>query len=224
MNIALILASGNGTRMGKTDVPKQFLDVDGTPLMFYSVRTFQEHNLVDQIYIVTNKDYVDFVRQWCLEESFDKVIDIVPGGATRSESVENGLHAISANPNDVIIIHDSARPLVSEEIITDNILECQKYGAVVTAIPSVDTVVHSVNDFINDIPNRSEMFLEQTPQTFKYDIIKHAQSLKNQDFEITDDCKLVFESGFDIHLVKGSKRNFKITTMEDLILFKSLKK
>ena len=224
MNIALILASGYGTRMGQAEYPKQFLDVDGLPLMLISTTTFQNHPQIDEIYIVTNEEYISLVKEWIDDYQLTKVKAVVPGGITRLESVRNGLYAIEADQDDIVLIHDSARALVSEEIITDNILECYKYDAVVTVLPATDTIVTSKSDIIEEMPNRSELYVEQTPQTFKYGLICQAHELYNGKEEVTDDCKLVYLLGYDIHFVRGSKKNFRITTKEDLLLLKQLMK
>lgn len=221
MNIALILASGTGSRMGQKTCPKQFMEINGLPLFLYSVQTFENNALIDQIVIVTNKEEIDRVKKLSQEQHINKLINVVAGGETRKESVYHGLHSLKANKDDIIVIHDSARPLVSDEIITKNIEECQKFGAVVTAIPAVDTTVFGENDIIESMPDRSKIYVEQTPQTFKYDIILKAHEQTINQSEITDDCKLVHHMGIPIHFVPGSRRNFKVTYKEDVDILKT---
>lgn len=221
MNIALILASGTGSRMGQNKCPKQFIDVNGLPLFLYSVKTFEQNNLIDQIVVVTNKEQIEKVKNICQEHHINKLASIVSGGKTRKESVYNGLINLNAKNDDIILIHDSARPLVDDETITANIRECQKYGAVVTAIPAIDTIVYGENNIIKAMPDRDNIFVEQTPQTFKYEIILKAHKQKLDNIEVTDDCKLVHHMGIKIHFVPGSRRNFKITYQEDLDILKA---
>ncbi len=221
MNIALILASGTGSRMGQKTCPKQFMEINGLPLFLYSVQTFENNALIDQIVIVTNKEEVERVKKICKEQKINKLINVVSGGETRKESVYNGLRSLKVEKDDIIVIHDSARPLVSDEIITKNIEECLKFGAVVTAIPAVDTTVFGENDIIESMPDRSKVYVEQTPQTFKYDIILRAHEQTLGDLEITDDCKLVHHMGIPIHFVPGSHRNFKVTYKEDIDILKT---
>ena len=215
MNIALILASGTGSRMDQK-CAKQFLEINGMPLFLYATKTFQNNELINQIVLVTNEDHIDDVKKICEAANISKLAKVVAGGETRKDSVCNGLKAISAKDNDIIVIHDAARALVTNDIISNNIKACEKYNAVVTAIPATDTEVFGKNNAISSMPNRSELYLEQTPQTFKYKIIKRAHEQNTGNLEVTDDCKLVFQLGIPIHFVEGSRRNFKVTYKEDI--------
>lgn len=230
MNIAMILASGSGTRMGNTDCPKQFLPIYNKPLIVHTIEAFEMHEQIDYIIVVTNENYIDQVKVWCKQYDLGKVKLVVAGGSSRQISVYNGLKALKengVNDDDVIVIHDGARPLISQTIITDNIAACIKYDAVDTVIPSSDTIIRSVDQqTIKEIQKRSELFLGQTPQTFRYKIIKgaHDYAYEHNDTDTTDDCKLVIKMGIPVHLVNGSKLNFKITTFDDLMMLKALLK
>ena len=230
MVIAMILASGTGTRMGNVECPKQFLLIYNKPLIVHTIEAFEAHDGVDQIIVVTNDDYIDQVKVWCKQYDLGKVKNVVAGGASRQISVFNGLTALQemgTNADDLILIHDAARPLISQKIITDNIEGCAKYGAVDTVIPSSDTIIRSIEgETITEIQKRNELFLGQTPQSFKFSIIKGAHDLANSknDTDTTDDCKLVLKFGDPIHLVNGNKLNFKITTFDDLMMLKALLK
>lgn len=224
MNVALIVAAGTGSRMGK-DIPKQFLLVNNKPLVIYSVEAFNQNALIDEIYIVTSENYMAEVKDWCLLYKLNKVINIIKGGDSRQESVYLGLKGIKAKDDDVILIHDGARPLVSQDIINNNIEASKKYDAINTVIKANDTIMHSKDgSIVNDVPNREELYQSQTPQTFKYGLILkgHEYALKNNVPNVTDDVKIAMLLGIDVHLVEGNKRNFKITTEEDLELFKVL--
>ncbi len=223
-NIALITAAGSGTRMGEGK-PKQFLIVNGKPLLSYTIEAFNNHPLIDEIIIVTNEDFIDEVKSF--SGNYQKVKHIVKGGSTRQQSVFLGLSFLKengVNPNDIILIHDGARPLVSERIIAANIEACKENNAVETVISATDTIIQSKDGEINNQTlNRKELYQVQTPQTFKFDLIYKAHSsLQNDD--ATDDAQLVAKLGKDIYLVNGDKKNFKVTTKEDLEYFELLTK
>ena len=230
MNIALILAAGSGSRMGNADKPKQFLPIYGKPLMIHTIEAFEVHDGVDAVVIVTNNEYIDQVKVWCKQYDLIKVKAVVAGGNSRQISVYNGLTAVKAlskGKDDIVLIHDAARPLISQNIITNNIEACKKYDAVDTVIKASDTIVRSIDEeTINDIPVRSELYQGQTPQTFKLSLIleAHEKAKSGEIPNVTDDCKLVLSLGKKIHLVEGSKQNFKITTFDDLMMLKALLK
>jgi 2-C-methyl-D-erythritol 4-phosphate cytidylyltransferase len=230
MNVALILAAGTGSRMGNTDKPKQFLPIYGKPLMVHTIEAFEINDEVDAIVISTNEEYIDDVKVMCKQYDLTKVCKVVAGGDTRQISVYNGLKGvkeIGAKDDDIIIIHDSARPLISQRIIRENIECCKAYGAVDTVIKATDTIVKSENgQTISDIPVRKELYQGQTPQTFNFSLIWNAhEAVKNKSVpNVTDDTKLVLLLGHDVHLVEGDKLNFKITTFDDLMMLKALLK
>ena len=231
MNIALIVAAGSGSRMGNADKPKQFLPIYGKPLMIHTIEAFEVHDEIDAIVVVTNEAYIDRVKVWCKQYDLGKIKAVVSGGDSRQISVHNGLQAVKAisnDPkNDIVLIHDAARPLISQRIITDNIRVCEKYDAVDTVIKASDTIVRSVNEeTINDIPARNELYQGQTPQSFKLSLILDAHEyVKTHEVNnVTDDCKLVLSLGKEVRLVEGSKQNFKITTFDDLMMLKALLK
>ena len=231
MNIALIVAAGSGSRMGNADKPKQFLPIYGKPLMIHTIEAFEVHDEIDAIVVVTNEAYIDQVKVWCKQYDLGKIKAVVAGGNSRQISVFNGLQAVKAiskDPsNDIVLIHDAARPLISQRIITDNIRICEKYDAVDTVIKASDTIVRSVNEeSISDIPARNELYQGQTPQSFKLSLILDAHEyVKTHEVNnVTDDCKLVLSLGKEVRLVEGSKQNFKITTFDDLMMLKALLK
>lgn len=229
MNIALIVAAGSGSRMETADRPKQFILVKDKPLMLYSIEAFQVHENIDAIVIVTNAFSIDQVKEWCKQYNLDKVRLVVAGGITRQESVYLGLQAvksISLNlDNDIVLIHDSARPLVDKNIVTANIKACSQYGATCTAIKVKDTIARSLNSqTINGVANRQELYQCQTPQAFKLSLILQAHEQNKDISTATDDAQLVLTLGKDVYLVEGSSLNFKITTDSDLVLLNALLK
>lgn len=230
MNIALILAAGTGSRMGNADKPKQFLPIYGKPLMVHTIEAFEAHDEVDVIVIVTNDIYIDQVKVWCKQYDLGKVRAVVAGGNSRQISVYNGLTAVkelAKGKDDIVLIHDAARPLISQKIISDNIKGCKEFDAVDTVIKASDTIIRSTDEkTICDIPNRSELYQGQTPQTFKLSLILEAHEKAKSGLvpNVTDDAKLVLSLGKKVHLVEGSKQNFKITTFDDLMMLKALLK
>ena len=177
MNIAVILAAGSGTRMGNASAPKQFLTIYNKPIVVHTIEQFEMHFDIDEIVVVTKKDYMEEMKVWIRQYDLSKVHHVVEGGDSRQKSVFNGLSVVKtfAQDNDIVLIHDSARPLVNARIISDNIEGALRYGAVDTVVPSADTIIHSMNgEKINDVPVRKELFLGQTPQSFRFDVIWNA--------------------------------------------------
>ena len=215
----IIPAGGRGLRLGG-NIPKQFQLLGGLPILYRTIDAFQRHKMVTEIVVAVPPDYVQDVKKY----GFDKVLDVVEGGNCRASSVNIALRTISKGG--IVLIHDGARPLVSEEIIKAVAYKTNKYGAAVACTPITDTIKEvSFIDADNEhgqilaTLNRSHLWRAQTPQGFTYDLIMQAQ----QDFEnikslITDDSMLVERLGKPVYVVKDSPRNIKITTPEDLIL------
>jgi len=227
MNIAVILAGGTGSRMGIVDKPKQFIDIYGKPIIVYTLETFDNHTEIDSIAVVCLKEWVDDLKILLRKYEINKVRWIVDGGQTRQESIYNAINALSneCKDDDILIIHDSVRPLVSHKIISNNISKAKEFGAVDTVVPSADTIVRSIDEStIEEVPTRSELYIGQTPQSFKYSLIKeaHENAIKNNNLNSTDDCQLVLGIGQKVHLVMGEKLNFKITSFDDLLLLKAI--
>ena len=227
-NIALITAAGKGTRLVGVGIPKQFLRVRGKPILIYSAEAFNNNELIDEIYIVTSKEHIEEVTRLCRQYEINKLVDVVEGGQTRQQSVFNGIMAVKTHEtsdDDIILIHDGARPLVDESIINDNIKACLEYDAVETVIPLTDTVIRSSNgQNVDEIPDRNELYQVQTPQTFRFKLILDAHKRFESLKLATDDAQLVHNMGKPVHLVEGNKKNLKITTIEDLGLMESLLK
>lgn len=228
MNIALIVAAGKGSRMVNASLPKQFIEVNHQPLIIYSLKTFNMHEEIDKIVIVTNKDYIDLLSKWCKDYKLDKVVNIIEGGKERNESVFLGLSKIKefAKDDDIVLIHDAARPLVSSKIISDNIAGVKEHDAVVTAINVVDTILKGQDEIVDSIIDRKFLYQAQTPQSFRFKLIyeSHLKARKENLSGVTDDTKVVMANNHDVRIVIGDKNNFKITTDDDLILLEALLK
>lgn len=219
---AIVLAAGKGKRM-QAEVAKQFLLLQGKPILYHTLMAF-EKSLVDEIILVSSADDMENTRNIVSSYDFKKVTAITTGGAERYDSVHEGLKCVS--DSDYVLIHDGARPLISPEIINRNIEALSEYKAVVTAVPSKDTVkISDANGFVSDTPNRKYVWSIQTPQSFHTSLIKEAYSTMEAEREnwlsagvnITDDA-MVVETFMNepIKLIKGDYKNIKITTPEDL--------
>ncbi len=230
MNIAVILAGGSGSRMGMVDRPKQFIDIYGKPVIIHTLEAFEINEKIDAICVVCVKEWQDDLSLWLKDYDIRKVRWIANAGASRQESSLNALDAIkeACGEDDYVIIHDAARPLVSQKIINENVIKVREYGACDTVVPAHDTIIKSVDgDTLDSIPARKELYMGQTPQSFKYSIVRKAYDdyfalPEDKRPEMTDDCGLVLQSGVKIGIAMGDKLNMKITTMEDLLLVKSI--
>ena len=230
MNIAVVLAGGSGSRMGMVDRPKQFIDIYGKPVIIHTLEAFEINEKIDAICVVCVKEWQDDLSLWLKEYDIRKVRWIANAGASRQESSLNALDAIkeACGDDDYVIIHDAARPLISQKIINENIVKVREYGACDTVVPPHDTIIRSVDgDTLDSIPARKELYMGQTPQSFKDSIVRKAYDdyfalPENERPEMTDDCGLVLHSGVKIGMAMGDKLNMKITTMEDLLLVKSI--
>ncbi|MCG2431666.1 bifunctional cytidylyltransferase/SDR family oxidoreductase [Aequorivita xiaoshiensis] len=226
-NVAVILAGGKGSRM-QMNFPKQFLKVAGKTILEHTVQAFQNNINIDEIVIVSNSIYISQVESFVLLNNWTKVKKILTGGEERYESSLSAIKAYEGTPNVNLIFHDSVRPLVSDFIIDNVIQALKKYSAVNTAIPSADTIIQlkTEHNIIKSIPERKYLRRGQTPQAFKYDIIKKAYdlALKDPNFKTTDDCGVVLKylPEVEIYVVPGEENNFKLTYKEDSFLLDKL--
>lgn len=217
MNYAVILAGGKGLRVGG-DIPKQLLPLAGKPVIRWSVETFHSVDEIDGIIVVGEKSSLVQIRELLPPYDFPKIISFIEGGIERSDSSYNALVSREFASDDIILFHDAARPFITPEIINNLIIEIKATGASGVYIPAVDTVTVAENNFVSYIPERKNVYYAQTPQGFRYGIIKNAhEKYKDGNLKIsaTDDVSLVMASGFDVKLVNGSVSNFKITTDVD---------
>lgn len=218
---AIILAAGQGKRM-KTKVQKQFLMLQGKPLLYYSLACFQKSDEIQEIVVVTGKESIDYCRSEIIEKyGFTKVKSIAEGGKERYDSVYAGLEACSAD-TDYVFIHDGARPFVTEDIIKRTKEVAVTYQACIAGMPSKDTVkIIDKNNMVSATPERSRVWSVQTPQVFLYSLIKEAhdtaRSVSMQG--ITDDAMVVEQyKNTPVHIVEGAYENIKITTPEDILV------
>lgn len=214
MNYALLLLAGNSKRFNYK-IPKQFYLINNHPIYYYPLKTLNDSKDIDGIIILTLSDKILEVFNFAKFNHFNKVKAVIAGGATRNETVKFGLNKLEEyiKDNDIVLIHDAARPLLNTNDIKTAIIKTIQLGATTFALHSYDTLVKAEDYVVNQYIKREEIFRLQTPQTFKYQIIKKAY----QNYKITnDDTELVFLNNNKVHLLKGDERLFKITSFADL--------
>ncbi len=222
MVTAIIAAGGSGTRMG-IDFNKLFLSIEEKPIIAYTLDAFENCRSVDNIVIVASEKDFKFIKEIVEAFEYEKVSDIVIGGATRQESVRKGLMALS-DDCDIVLIHDGARPLVTEQSILNCIEETIKNGAAALGTPVKDTIKSSDNDgYIKDTVPRDGLYLIQTPQGFDRNLIidAHNYAIEN-NLDATDDCKLVETMGKKVAIVPSESSNIKLTTPDDYFMISAL--
>lgn len=227
-NIALIIAGGSGNRMGQ-DIPKQFMHVDGCPIIIHTMRCFQKHPDIDAIAVVCLKGWETVLQAYANQFCIDKLKYIFPGGNSGMESIHNGIYGLNDagyEDEDLVLIHDSVRPLLSQDIISSNIAICKAYGYAITGIQCREAILESEDGFTScvSIP-RDKLIRTQTPQTFRLSNIinVHEEAKVKGIMDSVASCTLVAEVGdHEMHIVPGSEKNIKITTVEDLEILKAL--
>jgi 2-C-methyl-D-erythritol 4-phosphate cytidylyltransferase len=221
--IAIIPAGGKGLRSGSA-TPKQYLKVNGSEVIVYTLRTFQKNKLIDRIIISAEPEYFNLLIKLVKKYKLNKVDLIVEGGKTRQDSVFNAVLSSDAYPNDLLVVHDAARAFLPNDVLTNAIETAKKKGNALVCIKAKDTMV-KVKKFVDEYLNRDEVYYVQTPQIFKYRDLERALSIAHREhFVGTDESMLVKRIGKKINIVEGSVFNFKITTKEDVELFKKLAK
>lgn len=225
-NIAVIFAGGTGTRMNTVSRPKQFLELNGKPIIIYTLELFDNHSEIDGIVVVCIKDWIPFLEKQLKKFEINKVVEIVPGGETGQESIFNGLAAAEKHyGNDaIVLIHDGVRPLIKEQTITDNIHTAQEHGNCITCINASETFVVKQDNGDLEIPNRANSLLARAPQTFVLrDILaahRQAQAEGRNDF--IDSCTMMSYYGYKMNMIIGPVENIKITTPTDYFIFRAM--
>ena len=227
MNIALIIAGGVGARMHQ-DIPKQFINVYDKPVIIYTLEAFQKHPNIDAIEVVCLDGWHDILRAYSKQFDITKLENIVSGGAVGQDSIRNGLYDIASrhtDPDDIVLIHDAIRPMVSADIISDNIRVCRQYGNAITVIPCTAAMLKTADGLVSDttIP-RDNLKSTQTPQTFfLQEIVEvHKEAIKRGITNSIASCTLYIEMGKPVYMSIGSEKNLKLTTSEDIEIFMAL--
>lgn len=225
-NIAVILAGGSGNRLN-AGIPKQFLKLAGKTILEHTISVFQKNGNIDEIAVISNRNYVQEVENLVIKNAFTKVKKILNGGDERYESTMAALNAYDQDENN-LLIHDAVRPLVDDRIINETLEALKEFDAVDTAVPATDTIIETDTtfNFIQQIPDRNYLYKGQTPQAFKAGVLRKAYALALQDphFKTTDDCGVVkkYLPDVKIRVVRGDNQNMKLTYKEDFFLLDKL--
>lgn len=227
MNTALIFAGGVGKRMGNSGMPKQFLKLYGKEIIIYTLEIFENNKNIDGIVISCLKEKIEDLKKLIVKYELKKVKAIVSGGETGQESIYNGLKELEKiySKEDIVLIHDGVRPLISSSTIDDNVAMVKEKGNAVTTAPATETII-SINkeNTIKDILKRSDCFIARAPQSFYLgDILNsHRKAITENKFDFIDSASIMSYYGHNLNVVNGPAENIKITTPSDFYIFKAI--
>ncbi len=222
MRVGVVIpAAGKGTRIGQGR-PKQFIDLEGKPLLFHVLEYFQSTSLIDLMILVGPADDLISMREEVARNNLTKVLDVVAGGVQRQDSVWNGLQRIGDEHVDYVVVHDAVRPFIDDELVTNVLRSAMEFGAAVPAVHPKETIKHATHElFVGSTPPRIHLWITQTPQIFEFSLLHRAyKSATANGYKGTDDASLVERLGQRVKIVHGSYDNIKITTPEDFELAK----
>lgn len=229
MNIAIVFAGGSGVRMG-AGVPKQFLEINGKPILVHTLSLFEEHHEIDKIYLAVLEEYIEYVWALAIEFHINKLAGIVSGGATAQDSIYRALKkAKEENPGDsIVLIHDGVRPFIGYDVISKNIASVKEHGSAITSNLCYETVLISKDGgkTVDNLPHRQECYTAQAPQSFYLDDIIKAHDIVRKDnpeyTNLVDSCTIMKTIGKSTYLVEGNRGNIKVTTPVDVYMFRAL--
>ncbi|MBO5371393.1 MAG: 2-C-methyl-D-erythritol 4-phosphate cytidylyltransferase [Lachnospiraceae bacterium] len=227
MNIALIIAGGVGARMNQ-DIPKQFINVYDKPVIVYTLEAFQNHPDIDAIEVVCLEGWHEILRAYARQFGIAKLEGIVSGGENGQDSIRNGLTDIFERhhrEDDIVLIHDAIRPMVSKDIITDNIRVCREYGNAITVVPCTAAMLKTYDGLQSEEQiARDNLKITQTPQSFfiKDILDAHKEALEKGITNSVASCTMYIELGKRLYMSMGSEKNLKLTTTDDIDIFKAL--
>lgn len=229
MNIAVIFAGGSGLRMHTKSRPKQFLDLNGKPIIIYTLELFDNHPQIDAIVVSCIKEWIPFLEKMLRKFEINKVVKIVSGGATGQDSIYNGLCAAEAYAKDkaaTVLIHDGVRPLITEETITDNINKVAECGSCITCAPATETFIVKQEDGSLEIPTRANSLIARAPQSFHLtDILSaHRRAISEDRHDFIDSCTMMSHYDYKLGTIIGPMENIKITTPTDFFVFRAMVK
>lgn len=219
----IILAGGKGTRLGD-DTPKQFLPLGDKPMLLWSLEAFRSLEEMSGIIIVSPHEYLARTEEIIRQHQIQGAIEIIEGGSTRQESSYNAIRCKKFDDNDILVLHDAARPFVSASLISQCIEETEMHGAAAVYVRATDTVTEVRDNWVQEIPERETLHCAQTPQSFKYHFIRqaHEHALEKGIAGATDDVSLALLTGYAVRAVTGDYQNIKITTPFDYKLAQSM--
>ena len=219
MNSAIIAAAGSGNRMASAR-PKQFLELAGKPIIFHTLKPFEECDSIDEVIVVLPAEQSAGFLSMAGKLGLRKLTKVIPGGVTRADSVRRGLQAIRSPTADIVVVHDGVRPFVTVDEIEKTVAAAKSSGAAILVAPAIDTIkeVSNTGGVIRTI-DRKQLRHALTPQCFRFDLLRRAfENIDVNDASITDESYLIEKLGERVSIVEGSARNIKITTKADLIL------
>lgn len=227
MNIAAIFAGGSGVRMHTKSRPKQFLELNGKPIIIYTLELFDNHPQMDAIVVACIDSWIPFLKKMIRKFEITKVIEIVPGGETGQDSIYNALQAAerAADGKDAtVMIHDGVRPLITEQTITDNINTVEEFGSCITCVPATETFVVSQADGSLEIPSRANSLIARAPQSFHLSDIMtaHRRAISEGMHDFIDSCTMMSHYGYTLKTIIGPMENIKITTPTDFFIFRAM--
>lgn len=227
-NIAIIFAGGSGVRMG-AGIPKQFLEINGVPILVHTIQLFQHHDEIDEIYLAVSAAHINYVEDLIEEFRLKKVVKIVPGGETAQDSIYHALKVVEEvnEENTIVLIHDGVRPFVSYDVISKNIESVKENGNAITCTPCFETVLISESGkVVETVPYRKDTYVAQAPQSFLLkDIMKAhnaVRQLPTKYDNMVDACTIIRSQKMKAYMVEGNRGNIKVTTPEDVYLFRAL--
>ena len=224
--IALSIAGGSGTRMNQ-DIPKQFLTVNERPVIIYTLEAFQNHPQIDSISVVCINGWEHVLSAYAKQFNITKLEYIIPGGDCGQASIRNGVYELEKHfsREDIVLIHDAIRPMVSNEIISDCVEKTRQFGNAITVIPCAEAMLQTEDGMVsNGSYDRAKLKRTQTPQGFTLGAIcnLHKEALEKGITNSVASCTLMIELGYQVHFCIGSEKNIKLTTVEDIDIFKAL--
>ncbi|MBE6328083.1 MAG: 2-C-methyl-D-erythritol 4-phosphate cytidylyltransferase [Bacteroidales bacterium] len=230
MNIPVIFAGGSGTRMNTKSRPKQFLELNGKPIIIYTIELFDNHPDIDGIVVVCLESWMPFLQKMLKKFEINKVVTVVPGGISGQDSIYKGLCAAeqyareNGDEETIVLIHDGVRPLITEDTITDNIDKVKECGSCITCAPAIETVIVDKHDNTLDIPKRSDCMMARAPQSFYLkDILGvHRKSQQEGKTDFIDSCSMMSHYGYKLGIIQGPIENIKITTPTDFFVLRAM--
>lgn len=229
MNIAVIFAGGSGLRMHTKARPKQFLDLNGKPIIIYTLELFDNHPMIDAIVVACIESWIPFLEKQIRKFEINKVVKIVPGGATGQDSIYNGLKGAEAYAEGrevTVLIHDGVRPLINEQTITDNITKVEACGTCITCVPATETFIVKQPDGTLEIPSRPDSLIARAPQSFRLaDILAaHERARAENRHDFIDSCTMMSTYNYKLDTIIGPMENIKITTPTDYFVLRAMVK
>lgn len=227
-NVAIIFAGGSGARMG-AGLPKQFIEINGMPIIIHTLEIFEEHAAIDEIYIACKEEYIGRLQKYIKKFMISKAVKVVPGGKTGQDSIYNALKAAEENcdSRSILLIHDGVRPCINGDLIDLVIENVKENGSAITCTPLYETpIVSTDGETVEAVPSRDTLFTAQAPQCFYLgDVLEAHEKMRKDNPEykgIVDTCTLMKKLGKEVSLVKGPRGNIKVTTPEDLYTFRAM--